>query len=507
MTDKNNIEEKLQNLGNVIGSDEKLVGNVMSRIETKPTSNLSKTKSQNIWSNIMKSPVSKLAAAAVIIIVIIVGSSNFQFSSPVYAMTDLPELFGQAKVIHIKGQLHFNLTDKGQKVPPQPSERWIDLENDRFRFSSIAVFAGPEEVKFTITETISDGQYKIILNHADKTAVFYKMSDLQKRLETNASLNHLFFGHLFPDAGILNKFSRTGKEEIDGIVYDIWECEVQESPVRKNLYKYWLSRTGTSGRFQSWYKNIRQPLKFVDDNGEQHVISLDDGSQSPWRLGNDFDRIECGIEIPKDVFMLEVPEGYTAKNTKENAIFQELGARDRPYLTSLRLTPRVSFTLSDGSVILAWHSEDSESTASQNELFENLEFGGALPKLPIEIYGLRPAGWIWTGDVTYLGRHLVYTKRDEKFIEWSLYVPDNPAPNSSQILGYDVLYKYNIENKPEGTMGFTVDYGMNVETKEDFNKWILGAMAELSDDGKAPEGVTYEKVLRLAQQIRESEAN
>jgi len=29
-------------------------------------------------------------------------------------------------------------------------------------------------------------------------------------------------------------------------------------------------------------------------------------------------------------------------------------------------------------------------------------------------------------------------------------------------------------------------------------------MAELSDDGKAPEDVTYEKVLRLAQQIRKS---
>jgi hypothetical protein len=29
-------------------------------------------------------------------------------------------------------------------------------------------------------------------------------------------------------------------------------------------------------------------------------------------------------------------------------------------------------------------------------------------------------------------------------------------------------------------------------------------MAELSDGGKAPENITYERVLRLAEQIRES---
>ena len=48
----------------------------------------------------------------------------------------------------------------------------------------------------------------------------------------------------------------------------------------------------------------------------------------------------------------------------------------------------------------------------------------------------------------------------------------------------------------------SVDYGLSIKTKEDFDTWVLGAMADLSSEGKAPEDVTYENVLQLARQIR-----
>ena len=51
---------------------------------------------------------------------------------------------------------------------------------------------------------------------------------------------------------------------------------------------------------------------------------------------------------------------------------------------------------------------------------------------------------------------------------------------------------------------YTVDYGILIETAENFDWWVLGAMAELSDDGKAPEDITYQTVLQLAEQIRKS---
>ena len=69
---------------------------------------------------------------------------------------------------------------------------------------------------------------------------------------------------------------------------------------------------------------------------------------------------------------------------------------------------------------------------------------------------------------------------------------------------YNVLYRFNLEPQPKWRIGYTVDYGILIETSEDFDKWILGAMAELSDDGNAPQGITYDSVLQLAKETRAS---
>jgi len=41
-----------------------------------------------------------------------------------------------------------------------------------------------------------------------------------------------------------------------------------------------------------------------------------------------------------------------------------------------------------------------------------------------------------------------------------------------------------------------------IETKDEFNSWVLGAMAELSDDGIIPEHVTYDNVLNLVDELK-----
>lgn len=79
MTSREPIEEKLENLGQALGSDEKLVENVMSCIG-KEHVNVSKSKPRNIWSIIMKKPVTKLAAAAALIIGVFVISLQFNNS-------------------------------------------------------------------------------------------------------------------------------------------------------------------------------------------------------------------------------------------------------------------------------------------------------------------------------------------------------------------------------------------------------------------------------------------
>jgi hypothetical protein len=362
-------------------------------------------------------------------------------------------------------------------------ERWIDLENGRVRFTQTVVNADPEQVTVTIRETIMNGQYRMVLNHGSKEAVFYRMSNYQRMLENHYRLQDMF-GYLFGNIETFENFVKAGKEEIDGVAYDIWKCDVKEPDSaidRINRYKYWLSpTTGESGRFQSWYKN-----------GEE-----------PWRLGHDFYKIERDVQIHENVFALEVPEGYEARNTKETAILVELNEQGYLGQSGIGLDARISFTLSDGSVIVGWRSVDSKSAVSQRELFEELTFGGILPRLPVEVYALKPIGW--TGDTTFTGRHLVYTQKGDKLIEWSLYVPDGAPPKHSEMLGYELLCRFNTEQRIDRWSGMSVDYGIKIETEEDFDTWVIGAMVELSDERETPESVTYENVLQLVEKIRSS---
>ncbi len=47
------------------------------------------------------------------------------------------------------------------------------------------------------------------------------------------------------------------------------------------------------------------------------------------------------------------------------------------------------------------------------------------------------------------------------------------------------------------------DFDLIIE-QDEFDTFVRGAMAELSDEGKAPEYVTYQKVLQLTKKIRNS---
>ena len=291
------IKKRLEELAKAIPPDEILVKNVMSSIAAKPIgeyNRISRSKNKLIIRRFIMSRFTKFATAAVIIIAVALSITFLDKSAtPAYGITDVPELFKKAKVVHVRGWIHFNLTDKGKKVPKAPVERWIDLENGRVRFTGTIVNAGPEQVKVTIKETILSGQYKMVLYHGRKQAVFYRMSDYQRMLKTYYCLQDMF-GHLFGNIEDFDNFVKTGREEIDGVAYDVWTCEFKEMASdlnRINRYKYWLSpTTGESGRFQSWYKN-----------GEE-----------PWRLGHDYYQIERNVDIPEGIFTMEIPEGYEA---------------------------------------------------------------------------------------------------------------------------------------------------------------------------------------------------
>jgi len=70
MTSKETLEEKLKKLGQAIGSDDSLVKNVMSRIDTATFCESSRISDKALVRRIIKGPFMKLAAAAVIIIAV-----------------------------------------------------------------------------------------------------------------------------------------------------------------------------------------------------------------------------------------------------------------------------------------------------------------------------------------------------------------------------------------------------------------------------------------------------
>ena len=56
-------------------------------------------------------------------------------------------------------------------------------------------------------------------------------------------------------------------------------------------------------------------------------------------------------------------------------------------------------------------------------------------------------------------------------------------------------------------MALALHDDLMIETQDDFDTWVRGAMAELSDNGVVPEGISYEKVMELSSRIRESLKN
>jgi hypothetical protein len=487
MTSEETIEEKLKNLAHLISPEDKIVENVMSRIDAMTvgeSGRIEKMGARVIARRLIMNRFTKFAFAAVLIAVVALSITILDKSAtPAYGITDMPGLFSKARFIHVQGRMYFpgHMMPGGQQIPPVEMEQWIDLENGRVRFTSCGLTSNQNGIRITVGETISDGQYKLNLLHTDKSAIFFKMSEYQQMLEKRLALEQMF-GQMFGDIDRLDSFVKTGQEEIDGVEYDIWEGEVAHSVTKDiTLYKYWLSpSTGESNRIQAWVKQ----------NDEEY------------QLHYEYDRIERDAPVPEGIFSTDVPQGYELQNTKETAIPLELDDGGSVHCGSLTLDSRITFTLSEGSVILGWCSLDRESETSQEYLFENLEFGGSLPKLPVEIWGLKPSGW--TGDITYVGQHLAYTQKGDKFIEWSLYVPEGSPPARSEMLGYDVLYRFNLEEEPKWRIAYTLDYGIEIKSEEDFDIWVIGAITELSDNGVAPDDVSYESVLQLAERIRGS---
>ena len=280
----------------------------------------------------------------------------------------------------------------------------------------------------------------------------------------------------------VSDFEIVGEEKIDGQIYNIWEAFIKANPDFKIKMRSWLSpTTGEFARAILWMQQ----------------------KDEDWLKQLEIDYIERDIEIPQGIFLTEVPSGYTLENTKDTATKRGL-TKVKGRIASVSLAANFLFTIADGTFIGCWSSEDKESEASQGGLFENLRVGGQLPRLPFEVYALKASRN--DKDITYTGYHLAVTQKAGKFYEWAIYLPpEELKPAYTPFLSYLLEYRHNIENREvRGKLRLSTAAELTIDNVEDFDMFVRGAMAELSDDEEAPEHVTYENVLRVVEQIRES---
>jgi hypothetical protein len=170
---------------------------------------------------------------------------------------------------------------------------------------------------------------------------------------------------------------------------------------------------------------------------------------------------------------------------------------------------RTVFALPGGSLLVCWQGVDNMESRDQSAYFENLQVGGAPPKLPAEVFALSPEPN--TRDVLFVGFHLAHTEKEtelgRRWYEWSLFVPNREPPDPDVVLNYRIHYRLNIERTDHNEISArqtATDDPQRIATEADFEAKVLKAMAERSDNGVIPEHVTYANVLQLARRLRAS---
>ena len=416
-------------------------------------------------------------------------------SGRVYGMADVPQLYRGARVLHVRGQ-HYTSEKPapGEQPRHMGEDHWLDVENGRWRTEyrdldckdGLAPYDPQGRGYYRYSTYVSDGDYHMDLSHSERTVEFTRLTPFQRRLKSRME-QQSFLTNWFAHPDHLNTYVKTGAGQLSGRSFDIWE---QTLPTDyKNMvlrFKVWLSpTTGDLGRFEAW---SRGPEPKED-----------------WWLVAVFDTFERDVVPPPGIFATDPPSGYTVENTKKTAPVADLDQCTAWRIGLVKVKGHIGFMMPDGTILFAWSVVEPSPNAPPAAVFQNLVPGGPLPELPVvlDAFALQPP----VGDLNYPGRHLAHTHRAGRYYEWSIYVPEKAPPPRSRPCGYTLLYHVNssLVSAPERTsMGWGSGDFLDIPNAADFNEFVCGAMAELSDGGVVPEHVTYDNVRKLSRQIRDS---
>jgi hypothetical protein len=475
--------------------------------------NLSRTidaprKRRFLQPRVVKWLIPAVAAAAAVIVVgvwpMTGGNRRGGEAGKLYAFDQLPAMFLAASTVHEhRFYLQPNQAPPGQERRRCSWDQWVDLTAGRWAAYSrhvgpIPGTPGPKLEDWASEDYVCDGAYLMEVNHQDKTVEFTKPTAFKCLLMARQRHDAIVDAFAYP--GELG-YQRVGQEVLSGRSFEVWEM-IRPPQVDTNWTKLrmWFSPAGGDvGRWQYWYKSPT--------------------TNDQWSEGGIVDVLERNIVAAPAIFSTDPPSGYTFKNTKETAPAESLSSGSAKVGRHV-LRFNVCFTLPDGTILLGWSNEAAGGTplgspsnvaddSSEAAIFADLKPGGSLPRLPIEMYALEPESS--AGQAAFSGHHLACTKKDRRFYEWSLYVPDGQVPARKDSRGYKVLARLNLRNEEERVSppaaSISSVHFVEIRDATDFKTFVLGAMADLSGTGSDPGGVTYDSVTQLTQQIREALKN
>ena len=442
---------------------------------------------------IMKNSITKVVAVALVAVVVTLGISLLTRSTqPVYGMTDALELIAKAKTMHIQGW-RLDRDDATGAHVKLPFEQWYDFQNGRYRWDSTYLRDGEIGNRLTI----SDGQYVMREGAFKPRSGTWQKTVNFERVDPNAQRDGTMLDH-YKQLRQVEGFTKASEEVINGERYEIWRGEFDSGvadSVRRVRFEVWLSpATGNVGRTRRWTRP-----------GDEWITTYERA------------RIERDVPLPESLFVTEPTPGIEIKTSKAEATIPDrvpFIAEDLYVDTQFRYAPlnyrvRMVFALNDGSLLACWQGVDNLESRDQSKYFADLQTGGDLPKLPVEVFALSPVPNV--RDVLFTGFHLAHTEKEteqgRRWFAWSLYVPDREPPEPEAVMNYRIHYRLNVDRAESIEISHkqtSTPDPQKVETEADFETRVLRAMAERSDNGVIPEHVTYENVLQIAEQLRAS---
>jgi hypothetical protein len=448
------------------------------------------------WRRIMNSRIARLTAAAVVVLAAALGFSLLERSStPVYGMTEVLELIDQAKTLHIQGWRIGRRSSPPEDVR-LPFEYWYDLENGRHRLEYTNVDRDDGAVRKDFE--VCDGQY-VMRSTMSRQPVGQRAHPIIvfERVDPNHTTIIPWLNE-YRQFRQVEGFVKIGEDTLEGRKFDIWQGE----------YTYGVGDLVARHRLQVWLSPITAAVGAIKHWREQ--------GEYQWKQTSEYTRFERNVPLAPELFRTEPPAtGYEIQTSKETAtvpirrnwLEEDLYEDTRFRYASLNYRLWPAFVLPDGSLLAGYRSVDGLESRDQSKYFQGLLMGGPLAKLPVEVYALSPEPN--TRNVSFIGFHLAYTQKgmgdDRRWFEWILYVPNGEPPEPEAVYYYRIQYRVNVQRTEDAEIRnkqVALPDPQKIETEADFDRLVLGAMAERNDGASAPEQVTYASVLQMAQQIR-----